>query len=259
MAVAYSITASGRYEPFGLQVSRGQIMGHRAVTVFGYNPDLDTAEETVWPDGGTVTRAAAAGVMKVSSSSTDDAAAGTGARTIVVQGLDANYNEISETVTLDGQTAVNTAKSFLRINNMYVATAGSGLTSAGTIYIGTGIVTAGVPATIYDLIYVGYNQTTTGFYTVPAGYTAYLHAGNLSVGQASGSSEVTGRLLTIGTNGIPLTAAVVTLNNGFSDYVFETPIPIPEKTSLEARAIGKSSNNSVSSTFQMILVKNDYT
>lgn len=259
MAVAYSITASGKFEPFGLQVSRGQIMGHRAVTIFGYNPDLDQAEETVWPDGGTVNHPAAAAVMKVSSDNTNDTSAGTGARTIVIEGLGAGYTEISETVTLNGQTAVNTTKEFLRINNIYVATAGSGLTSAGNIYIGTGVVTAGVPATLYDMMYVGYNHRTTGHYTVPAGYTAYMYAGNLSVGQASGSAEVTARLLSTGTNGINLTAAIVTLNNGFADYKFDCPLVIPEKTDLEARAIGKSNNNSVSSTFQLVLIKNDYT
>lgn len=64
MAVAYSITASGRYEPFGLQVSRGQIMGHRAVTVFGYNADVDTSEETIWTGGGILAHPAAAGCSR---------------------------------------------------------------------------------------------------------------------------------------------------------------------------------------------------
>lgn len=259
MAVAYSITASGRYEPFGLQVSRGQIMGHRAVTVFGYNPDIDTSEETIWPVGIVLVHPAAAIVMKVSSDNVNDTAAGTGARTIVIEGLDGNYNEISETVTLNGQTAVDTVKSFLRTNNIYVATAGSGATSAGTIYVGTGTVTAGVPATIYDTMYVGYNKRTTGHYTVPAGYTAYMTAGSLAVGATNGNNQITGRLLTTGTNGISLTSAVVALNNGVANYTFDPALAIPEKTDLEARAVGSSTNNSVASSFQLILVQNDYT
>lgn len=259
MATAYSITASGRYEPFGLQVSRGQIMGHRAVAVFGYNADIDQTEETVWPDGTVINHPASATVMKVSSDSANDAAAGTGARTIVIEGLDGSYNEVSETVTLNGQTAVNTVNTYLRINNIYVATAGSGLSSAGKIYLGTGTVTAGVPATIYDLMNTGYNKRTTGHYTVPAGYTAYMTSGSLAVGQANGNNQVTGRLLTTGTNGINLTAAVVTLNNGIANYTFDPALAIPEKTDVEARAIGSSNNNSVSSTFQFILIKNDYT
>ena len=80
-----SITRQGAFEPFELQVSRNQIMGHRVVNVFGYNADIDTALETVWPQGGVLTRPAAALVMTVSSSSTDDDAAGTGARTVRFQ------------------------------------------------------------------------------------------------------------------------------------------------------------------------------
>jgi hypothetical protein len=254
--IPYSITASGKYEPFGLQVSRGQIMGHRSVIVFGYNPDVDQTEETVWPDGGVVNHPATATVMKVSSDNTNDAAAGTGARTIVISGLDASYNEITETVTLNGQTAVNTTNSYLRINDIYVATAGSGLVSAGTIYIGGGTVTAGVPATIYDLMYVGYNKRTTGHYTIPAGYTGYMVAGALTAGQNSGSNQITGRLLTTNSNSVSLTQAVAALNNGQAFYDFQLPLSIPEKTDVEARAIGASNNNAISSMFQICLIAN---
>jgi hypothetical protein len=234
-------------------------MGHRAVAVFGYNPDIDTSEETIWPNGTVLTHPASAIAMKVSSDSANDAAAGTGARTIVIEGLDGSYNEVSETVTLNGQTAVNTTNTYLRINNIYVATAGSGATSAGNIYLGTGTVTAGVPATVYDMMYVGYNRRTTGHYTIPAGYTGYMTAGNLTVGATNGNNQVTGRLLTSGTNGIPLTTAVVALNSGVANYIFDPAIAIPEKTDVEARAIGSSTNNSVASTFQITLIKNDYT
>ena len=57
----------------------------------------------------------AATVLKVSSSSTADDEGSTGAETVELFGLDADYNEINETVTLDGQTAVNTTKEYLRI------------------------------------------------------------------------------------------------------------------------------------------------
>jgi hypothetical protein len=254
--IPYSITASGKYEPFGLQVSRGQIMGHRSVVVFGFNPDVDQTEETVWPSNGVVTHPASATVMKVSSDSASDTAAGTGARTVVISGLDANYNEISETVTLNGQTAVNTVNLYLRINDMYVATTGSGLVSAGNIYIGNGVVTAGVPATLYDLMYIGYNKRTTGHYTVPAGYTAYMVSGALTSGQNSGSNQVTGRLVTTNSNSVSLTQAVVALNNGQAFYDFQLPLAIPEKTDIEARAIGASNNNAISSMFQICLIAN---
>jgi hypothetical protein len=251
-----SQTQYGKNELFELQVARGQIQGHRNVTVFGFNGDVDTAQVSVWPLPSLITFPAAALQMTVSSTSASDTSAGTGARTVVVQGLDANYNEVTETVTMNGQTAVTMSASLLRVNYAYVATAGSGNSAAGDIYIGTGTVTAGVPATTYDIIKFDYNNTTTGSYTVPASYTAYVSQGLFSAGQTGGSNQVQGRLLTRGTNNIRMTAAITSLNNGVADYVFEYPLAVPEKTTIEATAIGSSTNNAVSSMFILLLVKN---
>jgi hypothetical protein len=257
MSEIASISRYGKTEPFELQVSRGQVAWHRPVIVFGFNGDVDASTETIWPGGGILTYPSAAIQMKVSSSNANDTAAGTGARTVYIGGLDANHNEISETVTLSGQTAVTTTKSYLHINEAYVTSAGSGNSAAGSIYIGTGVVTAGVPATVYDIIAFDYNRRVTGSYTIPAGYTGYLVQGLFSTGQAGGSNAVTGRLMTRGENNIRLTFAVVTLNNGSADYKFELPAAIPEKTTVEAQAFGSSENNSCSSMFIILLVKND--
>jgi hypothetical protein len=254
---APSITQNGRIEPFELQVSRGQVFAHRSVTVFGYNPDVDTARVTVWPYTGILPLAPSALQLKVSSSSANDTAAGTGARTVYLGGLDANHNEISEIVTLNGQTPVLTTNSYLHVNEAYVATAGSGLSAAGDIYFGDGTVTAGVPATVYDLIKFDYNQRITGSYTVPAGYTGYVSQGLFSAGQPGGSAQVSGRLLTVGADGIRRTAAITTVNNGAANYVFEYPLRVPEKTTLEATAQASSNNNEASAMFVIVIIKND--
>jgi hypothetical protein len=251
-----SQTQYGKNELFELQVARGQIQGHRNVTVFGFNGDVDQTQVSVWPLPSLITFPAAALQMTVSSTSANDTAAGTGARTVVVQGVDAKYNEVTETVTLNGQTAVTMSASLLRVNYAYVATAGSGNSAAGDIYIGTGTVTAGVPATAYDIIKFDYNATTTGSYTIPAGYTAYVSQGLFSTGQPSGTTQVQGRLLTRGLNNIRMTAALTTLNNGVANYVFEYPLAVPEKTTIEATAIASANNNAVSSMFIILLVKN---
>lgn len=258
MSEATSIGRYGKTEPFDLQVVRGQVAWHTPVTVWGYNPDVDNTLETVWGDGGTVSYISAAGTMNVSSSSTDDASGGTGARTIVIQGLDSNFSEISETITLNGQNTVTTTNSFLHINYIYVATAGSGAKNAGVIYIGSGLNTLGVPAVAYGAIYTGLNASTSAVYTIPAGYTAYVVNGGISAGQASGSSEVVGYLTVMD----PVTklhrvVSAAAFNNGVAEYDFKLPLKILEKHTIEARAIGKSNNNSVAAHFQLILIKND--
>lgn len=257
MAAPSSTTKCGKNEPFELQVARGQISWHRSVTIFGYNSDVDTSLETVWPYGGLLPYPSNALQLSVSSDNANDTSAGTGARTVYLEGLDADHNTISEVVTLNGQTAVTTTRSYLHINNCYVLTAGSGNSAAGTIYFGTGVVTAGVPATVYDVIQFDYNARVTGSYTVPSGYTAYVSQGLFSSGQSSGSGPVTGRLMTRGTNNIRLTAAVTTVNNGAADYAFEYPIVIPEKTTIEAQAVGAATNNACTSMFILVLIKND--
>ena len=257
MTTYISQTQYGKNEVFGLQVARGQIQGHTAVIVFGYNPDVDTSEETVWPDGGTIPHPTVASVLTISSSSASDTSAGTGARTVHIEGLDGGYNVVSETVTLNGQTAVNTTNSYLYVNAFYVVTVGSGGVNAGNINAGTGTVTAGVPAVLYDIIATGYNNRTTGHYCVPAGYTAYMIQGLFSSGQASGATAVTGFLKQHGPDGVLRVGAVATVNNSAADYLFETPYMIPEKNCVGATAIGSAANNAVSSYFNIILVKND--
>lgn len=242
-------------EPFDLQVARGQIANHTPVTVFGYNADIDTALETVWPHGGIMPYPDTALQMKVSSSSANDTADGSGARTVYISGLDQNHIMIEESLSLSGQTSVLTANSYLHINYCEVMTTGSGRSAAGTIYFGTGTVTSGVPATIYEVIEFDYNSRITGSYTIPAGYTGYLYQGMFATGQPSGSSAITGRLTARNGDGIRRTAAIVSINNGVADYAFEIPIRIPEKTTIEAQAAGVSNNNFCSTMFVILLVK----
>ena len=256
MGVYSSVTRQGQFEPFGLQVSRGQIDGHSTVIVFGYNPDVDTSEETVWPDGGTIPHPTVASVLKISSSDANDTSAGTGAQTVYIEGVDGNFNVVSETVELNGQTAVNTTNSYLYVNSFYVATVGSGGANAGNINAGTGTVTSGVPAVLYDIIAIGYNQRTTGHYCVPAGFTGYMTEGSISAGQASGSTAVTAFLKQHGTDNILRVGAVSTVNNSDAVFSFEQPYTIPEKNCVGASAIGAANNNAVSSYFNIILIKN---
>jgi hypothetical protein len=250
-----SITRQGTFEPFGLQIARNQIQGHSDVLVFGYNPDLDTSEESIWPNGGTVPHPTVASVLKISSTSASDTSDGTGARTVVISGLDGDFNTVTETVILNGQTAVNTTNSYLYVNQFYVASLGSGTSNAGDINAGTGTVTSGVPAVLYDMIATGFNQRTTAHYCVPAGYTGYMVKGLITAGQATGSTAVTAFLKQHGTDEILRVGAVSAINNGVVAYDFDPPYVIPEKNCVGATAIGAAANNSVSAFFNIVLVK----
>jgi hypothetical protein len=256
-----SITQRGTTEDFGLQVARGQIPYHKHVYKFGQNAVVGDSVETIWSQGGLYSYPPSATTMTVSSSNTNDTSAGTGARTVLISGLDGDYDEISETITLNGQTAVTTTNSFLRVNRAIVLTAGSGGANAGIIYVGTGTVTTGVPANIYTTINGdGTNQTLQAFWTVPANYTAYIHQTNISTGNSSNNPAVLKTLLVARPHGgVFNTKEVIVLTDGnhLQDYSF--PIKLTEKTDIEFRAESSSGsvNFNVSASMNILYVLND--
>lgn len=253
-----SISRFGLTEPFNLQVARGQIAYHYSVFKFGFNPDVDDSLETIWAEGGLYSYLSAATVLKISSSSTDDTSAGTGARTVELQGLDGDYNQISETVTLSGQTAVNTTKSFLRIYRMIVKTAGTGAQNAGVIYAGTGTVTLGVPANKYATIAIGDNQTLMALWTVPAGYTAYLLQTDITVATTQNNKYCTTHLVARPLGEVFQVKDKFVKAESSHHQQYDIPLKFEEKTDIEVRAIGDSlgADIAISAGIDIIYIKN---
>lgn len=263
MSVVSSITREARTEPFELQVSRNQIMQHTGHFRFGWANAIGTTSQSITPmvtAGNAYVYPSAATVMKVSSSSANDTAAGTGARAIAIYGLDANYNQISESVLLNGQTAVNTGNSYLRITYTEIFSVGSGAAQAGTIYVGVGTVTAGVPATIYWQSDVGYNNWGFAGYTVPAGYTAYITSYTItSQGPAATTTVSASMMEREYASGVFEVQSTIRMQAGGSfDRHFDYPYVIEEKNDIELRAwasVGASVN--VTGEIQFVLIKND--
>lgn len=234
--------------PFRTRVSMGKVVDTRPVFVFGFNPDVQAVEETIWDHGGVYTYPASAIQMTISSSNATTNAV------VSIVGLGAGYVEQTELITLNGQTPVTTTKSYLRINSMAALTG----TVADSIYLGTGVVTAGVPATVYARIINGNNRTEMGIYTVPAGYEFYLDRGDISHGADSANAYIRGRLQYRLPSLLFQTGAKVTLNNTRIDFVFEYPLLFPAGTDIETRAIcSKSQPNAVTSSLQGLLVKTE--
>jgi hypothetical protein len=258
MAEKSSITRVGTSEPFELQVSRGQISFHYPLHKFGFNPDVDDALETVWAEGGLYSYLSAATVLKVSSSSTADTSAGTGARTVQLYGLDADYNEINETVTLNGQTAVNTTNSFLRINRMVVRTAGTGGTNAGVIYAGTGTVTTGVPANKYATIAIGDGQTLMALWTVPAGFTLYIHQTDVTVATTQNNKYAKISLVARPLGEVFQVKDLFVKAESQATIEYAFPLKFEEKTDIEYRCIGDSAGAdiAISAAFDGVYIAN---
>jgi hypothetical protein len=258
-SVVSSVTRMGMNEPFDLQVARGQITMHSSFCQFGINTAVGTSNETVWIGSNTYTFPSSASVLKISSSSADDASpSGTGARTVQIQGLNASYEPVVETVTLNGQTAVNTTNSYIRVNKMIVLTAGTGGTSVGNIYAGTGNVNAGVPAAVVNQTGILANETESGFYTVPAGYTAFINMWTMSSGNTTADewTRFTLRIRPLG-GVFGIKAQYHIPASGIYECVAAYPLPIPEKADLEILAATSDGSASASTQLQLLLIKND--
>lgn len=245
----HSVTVQGAYEPFELQVSRGQIMGHQSIFRSAYSSFVTSGQNyALWNRAANYVFPTVASTMTLSSSATGDVG-----QLVQIIGLDANYLPISEVLALNGQTAVTSVNSYFRINGMQVLTD----TPTGSIYFGTGTVTAGVPANVYGFISALDNSMMTAVYTVPAGYTLYILGGSVNCALSNQNKLVTINFNTI-IGGVDYRAAKIISSGGFQYFPYNPPIAVPEKSDLVDTAT--TTDNTVSSAtanLQGILIKND--
>jgi hypothetical protein len=249
----HSVTVQGAYEPFELQVSRGQIMGHERICPFGYNGAV-TAQESLWAEGGLYTFPTGASLLTVVSSSANDDGnlPGTGARTVVIEGLDENYERISETVILDGTAYVSTINSYLRVNNVYVATVGSVGTSVGKITV------ENLTPTTLATIVATLGNSEQCIYTVPAGYTAYITRYALSSYNATTGAGTFGQIYIRPFGGANQLATTVRIpGTGAFTCEADYPFPVTEKSDIDFRSTVSAGSANVSAQLQMVLIKND--
>lgn len=230
--------------------------GLSAINKFGFQAAIGTASIAVWDRAIAYNYIAAATVLKVSSSSTADDAGSTGATTVTLSGLDANYDAVSETVTMDGQTTVTTTQTFLRIFRMVVDTAGSGGVNAGTIFAYTGAQASGTPSTatlIYAQITIGANQTLMAVYTVPANCTALMT--DLTV-SGDASQTITAELVARPLGGVFNIKEKFLLNNGVTHIQHVVPKSFAAKTDLELRAKVSASTTDIAAMFDALCIPN---
>lgn len=171
-----------------LDVSTGLKSGYSSVFKWGSNEAVSSS--TVWEDlilpGGLYPFPTAADNIRVrAGGNAADDAAGANARTITVEGLDTNFNAITENITLAGSSASsNTTQQFRRITRAYVATSGTyGALNAGPIIIedtgGNELARIGADAADTP---AGYGRSRHGILTVANGFDFYLKKITITVG-----------------------------------------------------------------------------
>ena len=241
-----------------IPIANGDVQGYAAIHKFGRNPSIGNVPETVWMHGGKYQYLAvgAASTLYAYSADSEDSASGTGARTVTILGLDNNFNEIEETVTVGGAP---TTLEFLRVYRAFVDTAGSTNTNEGNVLIstgagGTGTVLADI-GTIGTGTTFGLGQTQLALYTIPAGKTGYLTTWNVGCAPMNNKATVILKSREINGDGPFRTKDIVDLVGGYHTQNYSIPLRFPAKTDIEVVAAADTSTI-ISSSFDIILVDN---
>ena len=171
------------YDEFYVEVSKGNVPKHCLVHKFGAIQAVTTALTPLTSSGTYQTPTAPVALEVVSTDNTNDIAAGTGARSVVITGL-SNTNGAwtieEQTIALNGTTVVAVPNSMLRVYRTRVATSGTYASPAagGASHNSTITVqTAGggaVWAEIKPEGTFGLGTSEIGMYSVAKGSTAYV-------------------------------------------------------------------------------------
>lgn len=230
-------------QSFLVDVARGHFSNVTPIHKFGFNAEIDnsTEPETVWSAGGLYPWASLDTAQTIYCLS-DDAG---DTMDLIIEGLDADYNMLTETVTLTGTTAVTTTNQFKRVFRMM---AGG---NAGTI---TARTTSG-SGTVVAQIDEGKGQTLMAVYTIPAGYYGLLLSIDVAV-QKNKDAQV--QVFTRGEGEDFLVKHLAEVHESAYQYLFNCPMKIEEKTDIEVRAAEVENNNTrVSANFDLLLIKTD--
>lgn len=171
------VTPSERFptQEFIIEVQKGNVPGHSILTKFGYASVSQTLSpitpNLAYPTPTTAT------ALEFVSASADDATGGIGATKITYIGLDANWDEVTGTISTNGLTPVPLPDNLTRLYRWWVSESGSYASITVNSYVGDlTIREAGAGAT-WSVIYAAAPypaQSEIAVTSIPRGYRAYI-------------------------------------------------------------------------------------
>ncbi len=236
----------------------GQVSYESSVQKFGRNADVGTgAFEDVWTAGGAYNWLQSASAVRVRAGGhADDDSGGAGAQKIIVEGLDSNWVEASEEITLAGASVSSaTSTSFIRVHRAYVTDAGAYTgTNTGAILVETtgGTLVAEIPA--------GLGQTQMAIYTIPAGKTGYLVRLKAIVSAGANKTATVRFWRRESADDVATPFVGKRIISEFDEVAgevvekFVSWVSLPEKTDVWFDAVGDSNATLVDCVFSIILV-----
>lgn len=234
------------------RVAQGLEPDYSAVHIYAQNPNMTTSgTQYDICNSGVIYYPASAVSLEVVSSNANDTLLGSGAKQVYVETLDANWNTYTQTINMNGTSAVALTGTHIRAQFMYVVGDQSAI---GNITLR--VASAGSTLlTIQD----GDNTSVSSSYTVPNGYTAFFIQG-----YASSNSKISGymdfKLLTRRYGGVFIIKGRTVCNDtGSSWWVYQYQISslIPQKTDFKMVATGGANSMIGMCGYELLLKKNE--
>ena len=230
----------------GVGLAMGAIPFATGISKFGLNETIGTTDQTIWDAGGLYPWPEVSDTLTIVSDNVNDTAAGTGARSIIVEGLDENFLMQEELIILNGLTPIVTTKTWSRVHRSFVTTGGSLGEAQGVILLSH--------TTSGDLLanIQGHNnQTLQSLYTIPADKNGYVKLGKLSAGRGK---EVRLSFYFRPPGGVFVLGAVAIVYENNYDYEFFSGSLLPSKTDIDIRARCDTGTVVVAAAFDLILI-----
>ena len=222
-------------EHLGIQIASGLVINTSHINKFGFNPACSSSLETIWDSGGLYSYIETPGPATVAGASDTGAV-------VSVQGLDENYDFLTESIPGGGTSTNN----FIRVFRLR-------LESHPTAEINSGDITVTVDGAVRATMLAGKGQSLMALYTIPRRTTGYLvkFQGSIEKNQEvifklfsrnidNGVFNLKGQF---GTFGTPIT------------YDYPVPLLFKEKTDIEVRAL-VGATAPAGAIFDLILVRN---
>ena len=241
--------ANRKHYHFDMMVSGGYVSDHSFSHKFGAVQSLSTnTTGTVWDVDDTLYPWDALDTPAVVNVERNDVADDGG--TVVVQGLDGDFNPVEDTIVINGADTLGTVL-FHRVNRAFV-------TNGGTTNVGNIDIEAGAAGgTTVARITAELGQTLMAVYTVPAGKTGYLYQGTATAqASADGTGFMMVRYAGQSTFRVGHTFEVEGQGGQYL-YDFAFPIPVPEKSDIDIRITTRSNNGRYTAAFDILLVDNE--
>lgn len=227
-----------------LNIARGLVSRTTGVTRVGAVPAMSiSATGSVWGVNDTpypwsaLSSATTLSIPAVNAS--DDG------ETITIVGLDSNWDELTESVTVSSSGATTTTNSFLRVNNVY-------FTDGGAQNVGNILVQAG--GTTVGIILAGQGSSLMGVYSVPRGKNAYITQGTSTI-ENGGDATVDMWVKQGGTSTFIIAHTFEIVSGSQYMYHFGIPMKAPSMSDIDLRATMRSNNSRVTVAWDMYLIE----